>query len=205
MLFGCNSTETKQNNTQVSLSSEITYRGKQVDGVEWTDENGENSIIVTEYKSKNGQEIDIESEEWTIDQFPDYSEICLKSLDVPKNAPTWHICDSCTQPLTLIEYLTPSLEVVDINEDGKYELLYFYHLVPDGIEPSQLFLTLYFKGQKYQLQGLLPIDPNEIELVSYLKTPSNNFDQLPGNVMNYCNQRWDKFVGEFKESLKKIE
>ncbi len=76
-----------------------------------------------------------------------------------------------------------------------------HHFVPDGIDPSKLFLTIYYKNKKYWLTGDLPIELHAINEVSYIKNPSPAFSDLPNVVQDYCYKKWDKFVDNFKTEM----
>ncbi len=82
------------------LPKGVSFRGKRVDAYKWQDANGENFIIVSEYKSLKGKEIDMEDENWTIDQFPDYSEMCMQSYRKTASGVSQilNICDTSTLP-----------------------------------------------------------------------------------------------------------
>ena len=179
----------------------VDYRGKIIDKYHWEDGLGNNYIIATEYKSAKDKELDLESDEWVNNPIiPDYSEMCIKSyiFNTGKLQQIYNFCDSTTLPMATIEYINQSIETTDLDKDGQVEIYYMYSVIPDGIDPAQVYLVVSYKSDKTVIRGILPIGEENSSL-AFDKIYDDKFDTLPIEVQTHAQKKWDKTMRQALE------
>lgn len=174
-------------NNMDTIPSQIKYEGEVVDAKIWKDKSGEHYIFVTE--KKQGEYL---TESW------------LSKLNAYRytKADTgfilgWQVRDNASISPE-INYLSKSLTVKDIDNDGEAESWFFYSINEDGADPMPLKMILYSKGKKLAIRGTIPRSITDLNL--YKKTI--HAKGINKTIEDYASKEWDSVAtGEMKRLI----
>ena len=166
----------------------IKYDGKIVASAKWTDNNGENYIIVTETEEKN-QNADNRMKELFAYQYVVNGD-GMKQL--------WKINDfikDCPVDITL-QYMPKSLSVTDLNKNGIAETTFLYRMSCKGdVSEDDMKLMMHEGETKYAIRGSMKLKMAG-ETYGGKMNVDASFDKAPKEFLNYAKQEWNKFQTE---------
>jgi len=175
------------------VPADMKYKGRISGGAKWKDDNGENTLIITETEIQNGKSKD--GEEVTA------KEIFAYNFVVKDGATTllWQINDfvkDCEFDLFL-NYNLNSLTITDLNKNGIGESTFLYRMsCRSDVSPDELKLMMHEGKDKYALRG-----ENRIKFTTDGQTVTQGgdykvdaaFDKAPAGFLDYAKTQWDKF------------
>lgn len=172
------------------LPSSIKYKGKIVDGVSWTDKNGDNILIITQTSVRN---INADMREQYL-----YAYHYINYDD--GYSQLWSITDFVKSYCDVeAEYIPNSLEIIDIDNDGSAESLFIYKL--DGrcdVSPLAVKLMMHKGDTKLVIRGTIGFDEYDGRKTKGHKDFDAAFKNVSSSFKNYASEKWDKFVKNYK-------
>jgi hypothetical protein len=166
----------------------IKYDGKIVASAKWTDNNGENYIIVTETEEKN-QNADNRMKEMFAYQYVVNGDD-MKQL--------WKINDfikDCPVDITL-QYMPKSLSVTDLNKNGIAETTFLYRMSCKGdVSEDDMKLMMHEGETKYVIRGSMKLKMAG-ETYGGKMNVDTSFDKAPKEFLDYAKEQWNKFQME---------
>lgn len=187
------------------LMTGVEYEGKIVDKSLFENGLGKYYIILTTYQSKKGEEIDTESDEWQTsklgNKYPDYAAISLKSyaLDSTQYQQLYEWKDTATLPQSTITYCNGTFEVLDLDNDGKSEVLYIYE-IESAATPTPIVLVVGNQKRKATISGILPSNLEDFKKTIPQKQDVA-FSKLPTKIKAYANKKWAKKMAAQQKKL----
>jgi hypothetical protein len=161
-----------------------SVKGNIVDGANWTDAEGENTVLLTQTENRmvNGT------------QSQRIYAYCYK-----KEAGAWKQkwlvqdrIDDCEVDATC-EFLPQSLTVTDNDKNNTAEVTFLYKLSCKGdVSPDQKKLIMYEGNQKYAIRGTTIIEYNGGKEGGDKKIDPV-FNNAPRSLLDFANIQWDKF------------
>lgn len=142
-----------------SLSGSVSFRGKLLEAKEWSDNNGENLLVISRYLPP--AQIYPDNPDLTTESAFLYIRHFIK--EGPEFHLDWEKADSVTACTTDYWIGTPakSTSITDLDKDGVSEITVIYFNACRGdVSPSDMKLILTEGGNSYTLQGETYIDPD---------------------------------------------
>lgn len=177
----------------------IPYNGVFIDGVKWTDTEGNHIVFSTTtglYNSHNtGQEDGMNVEIFTYHYTYGDDVNFIKRL--------WEFSDSILDcPLaTTLEFIDGSLQVTDLNNDGVAEIWLVYRGGCSGdIAPFGMSIVMYEGNKKYTIDGNVKITLPENKQVGGEYKLDQYFQNLSGEFRQYASKLWEKYCFYFDYS-----
>lgn len=166
----------------------IKYDGKIVASAKWTDNNGENYIIVTETEEKN-QNADNRMKEMFAYQY---------TVNGDELKQQWKINDfikDCPVDITL-QYMPKSLSVTDLNKNGIAETTFLYRMSCKGdVSEDDMKLMMHEGETKYAIRGSMKLKMAG-ETYGGKMNVDASFDKAPKEFLDYAKEQWNKFQTE---------
>lgn len=187
------------------LMTGVAYEGKIVDKVLLENGLGKYYIILTSYQSKQGEEIDTESQVWQAsklgNKYPDYAEVGLKfyALDSTQYQQLYEWKDSATLPQSTLTYCNGTFEVIDLDNDGASEVLYMYQ-IESAKETTPVVLVVGNQQQKATISGRLPNNLEDLKK-EIPKKYDAAFAKLPPKIKAYANKKWSERISTQQKKL----
>jgi hypothetical protein len=178
-----------------SLSAEIRYQGKIVDGARWTDSNGENILVLTQTdkfptkgkKNSEGEDPSFDAEVYA------YNYV----IKGGKTLLLWKITDfmrDCAFDL-YAGFMKETLSITDLDSNGIAESSFLYKLsCRSDVSPDGLKLIMHEGATKYAIRGTTKLPPEygggEMNL-----DPA--FKQANDALRNFAVEQWNKNVTRY--------
>ena len=172
ILYGIrNAPENLKNKTEGNI---VAYAG-------FTDNNGFNSIVITETELSETKGKSLYGYHFLGD---DGSQLLWKIQDFIRD---------CEVDITL-EYIESSLAVSDINNNGIGESTFLYKLSCKGdVSPDDLKLIMHESDRKYAIRGSMDLDVTGYGLERGVMNIDASFNDAPEGFKKFAIERWNKF------------
>lgn len=166
-------------------AADALYEGELIDGAKWTDNNGDNVLIVSGKAIRRGN-----------------SGVSTQQVFgyhyATRNGRTellWKIQDAAENKCGAGKILASPVYVQDINDDGVAETMFVYNAAGscDAAAPAVYKLMLHSGAQKYAIRGTNAIK-NGNTTIGGEKTFDPAFDRAPAEFKNAASEFWDKYV-----------
>lgn len=129
--------------SSAEIPTGISYNGSYIDGLKWNDKNGKNYLIISALKQGT----------YGNDGYKSILFGCCFVDDGGSLKKLWEIKEDAVSVFADMEYVTGSLKVVDLDNDGIKENLFLYRKSTDGAGALPLKLIMHSGSKKYALRG----------------------------------------------------
>ena len=169
------------------IPKSVQYTGKIVQAVRWTDNTGDNIVILTKTdktQSKNAHD----------DSYSDgalYAYHYLVSGDSTKQ--TWKVSDYVKEcPVDMFLYFVDkTFAVTDLNKDGKAEMWIMYKVSCQGdVSPVPMKIIMYQDNKKFALRGTTRVEPSPNRFMGGEFSFDEAFKNAPAAFRQYAEQLW---------------
>jgi hypothetical protein len=170
-----------------SIPKSIQYRGNIVEAVRWTDDTGDNIVILTatdKTQSKNAPD----------DSYSDgalYAYHYLVSGDSTKQ--TWKVYDYVKEcPVDMFLYfLDKTFAVTDLNKDGKAEVWIMYKVSCQGdVSPIPMKIIMYQDNKKFAVRGTTKVKVSATDYMGGEYSFDEAFKNAPKEFRQYAEKLW---------------
>jgi len=166
-----------------SVPKNVKYIGNIINAIRWTDNIGDNVVILTKHKKK--------SNDGYIDHAL-YAYHYLISSDSSKL--TWKVYDNisdCDVDVFLY-FLEKSFAVTDLNKDGKAEIWIMYKVSCQGdISPVPMKIIMYQDKKKFALRGTTKVGVSTNEYMGGDFSFDDAFKTAPIEFRKYAEKLWN--------------
>ncbi len=182
-------TKTKKN----AIPKNIQYTGNIVQAVRWTDNTGDNLVMLTlsdKTQSKNAPD----------EGYSDgalYAYHYLLSGDSARQ--TWRIYDYVKEcPVDMFLYFVDkSFAVTDLNKDGKAEVWIMYKVSCQGdVSPVTMKIIMYQDNKKFVIRGTTRVKASATEYMGGTYLFDEAFKTAPAAFRQYAEQLWKQHKTE---------
>jgi len=164
----------------------VSYDGEIIESIQWKDKLGLHYLIIT-YESTGS----FFGPNWKA-ILRGYEYLVTKDkVDL-----VWDIIDYSTNPYTNVLFVSNSLRISDLNNDGICESMFIYVINPDGLDPAKAKLIFHNHSDKLAIRGLLPKIKDDDKL--YEKNVDNAFKSNKNEFLVEASNYWDKFYNYYK-------
>ncbi|PZR23296.1 MAG: hypothetical protein DI539_03325 [Flavobacterium psychrophilum] len=175
---------------ETDIPKNISYKGKIVNAVRYTDANGDTIVITTE----TGTYTNIEDPESGSD-----SELYAYSYTLENGVwqLKWKVYDFIKEcPVDIqANYVKDTFAVTDLNKDNKAEVWLMYTTVCHGdVSPSNMKIIMYENGKKHAMRGENKVQVGNNEYMGGEYTFDNIFKQSPKEFRDYAAKLWNKHI-----------
>ena len=170
-----------------SIPKSIQYKGNIVEAVRWTDNTGDNIVILTatdKTQSKNAPD----------DSYSDgalYAYHYLVSGDSTKL--TWKVHDYVKEcPVDMFLYfLDKTFAVTDLNKDGKAEVWIMYKVSCQGdVSPIPMKIIMYQDNKKFAVRGTTKVKVSATDYMGGEYSFDEAFKYAPVEFRQYAEKLW---------------
>jgi hypothetical protein len=172
-----------------SLPKSIRYSGKIVQALRWTDNAGENIVLLT----ATGQ---IQSKNAPDDGYSDgnlYAYHFLVFGDSIKQ--TWKVSDFVKEcPVDMFLYfIDKNFAITDLNNDGKAEVWIMYKVSCQGdVSPIPMKIIMYQDNKKYAMRGTTKVEVSPNKYMGGEFAFDEAFRNSPSEFRKYAEKLWQK-------------
>jgi len=172
-----------------SISKNILYTGNIVQAVRWTDNTGDNIVVLTlteKTESKNEPE-----EGYSNGSL--YAYHYLLSSDSAKQ--TWRVNDYVKEcPVDMfLNFVDKSFAVTDLNKDGKAEVWIMYKVSCRGdISPISMKIIMYQDNNKFAVRGTTRVKLSESDYIGGEYSFDEAFKKAPKEFQHYAENLWKR-------------
>lgn len=176
-----------------SIPKSIQYTGNIKQAVRWTDNTGENIVILTlteKTQSKNAPD----------DGYSDgalYAYHYLLSGDIAKQ--TWKVNDYVKEcPVDMFLYFVDkTFAVTDLNKDGKAEVWIMYKVSCQGdVSPIPMKIIMYQDNKKFAVRGTTRTKVSATDYMGGEFTFDEAFKNAPAEFRQYAEKLWKQNKNE---------
>ena len=182
---------TKPNTT--SLPKGIIFKGRIVDAARWTDDLGDNVIILTE--TGEYQSTTVKDDGYRDGELYGYHYLVqgdsIKLL--------WKVYDFIKEcPVELkASFIKNTLAITDLNHDGKAEIWMMYKTVCHGdVSPSTMKIIMYEDSQKFAVRGTNRVKLSANKFMGGEYSFDDAFKTGPEPFREFAKQLWQKNILE---------
>ena len=170
-----------------SIPKSIQYKGKIVEAVRWTDNTGDNIVILTatgQTQSKNAPD----------DSYSDgalYAYHYLVSAD--STMQTWKVSDYVKEcPVDMFLYFVDkTFAVTDLNNDGKAEVWIMYKVSCQGdVSPIPMKIIMYQDDKKFAVRGTTKVKVSATDYMGGEYSFDEAFKNAPVKFRQYAERLW---------------
>jgi hypothetical protein len=170
-----------------SIPKSIQYKGNIVEAVRWTDNVGDNIVILTaadKTQSKNAPD----------DSYTDgalYAYHYLISGDSTKQ--TWKVFDYVKEcPVDMFLYFVyKTFAVTDLNKDGKAEVWIMYKVSCQGdVSPIPMKIIMYQDNKKFAVRGTTKVKVSATDYMGGEYSFDEAFKNAPPEFRQYAEKLW---------------
>jgi hypothetical protein len=172
-----------------SIPNNIHFEGKLVQAVRWTENAGDNIVILTKTdktKSKNAPD----------DGYSDAALYAYHFLDSGKGMrQTWKVSDYVKEcPVDIILYFVDeAFAVTDLNKDGKAEIWIMYKVSCQGdVSPVPMKIIMYHDSKKFAVRGTTKVQVSANEYMGGDFTFDEAFKNAPLEFRQYAQKLWNQ-------------
>ncbi|POY38527.1 hypothetical protein C3K47_03790 [Solitalea longa] len=169
----------------------IKYKGKFIEGIEWTDKSGKNTLLLTET-----------GEQWKTNDDYNYREQYLYAyhyLTTDSLKLDWKIQDyvkECEVDV-LANFVKNSTSITDLNNDGVAEIWLIYRVACRGdVSPSTMKIIMHEGSKKYIVRGESKVKYSQTDYAGDKMVFDVSFNNAPESFKTYATQLWNKYVLE---------
>jgi hypothetical protein len=176
-----------------SIPKHIQYTGNIVQAIRWTDNSGDNIVILTvtdKTQSKNAPD----------DGYSDgalYAYHYLLSGDSSKQ--TWKVYDNVKEcPVDMFLYFVDkTFSVTDLNKDGKAEVWMMYKVSCQGdVSPIPMKIIMYQDNKKFAVRGTTRVKVSATEYMGGEYSFDETFKNAPKEFRQYAEKLWKQHKEE---------
>jgi hypothetical protein len=170
-----------------SIPKSIQYIGNIVDAVRWTDNTGDNIVILTSTDKT-------QSENAPDDGYSDgalYAYHYLVSGDSIKQ--TWKVYDYVKEcPVDMFLYFVDkTFAVTDLNKDGKAEVWVMYKVSCQGdVSPIPMKIIMYQDNKKFAVRGTTRVKVSATDYLGGEYSFDEAFKNAPAEFRQYAEKLW---------------
>ena len=176
---------------KTSIPGSIRYTGNIAHAIRWTDNTGDNVVILsTTDKTQTQNE-------------PDNSNGSLYAyhflISGNSNKQTWRVYDFVKDcPVDMIlEFVDNTLAVTDLNNDGKAEVWMMYKVSCQGdVSPVTMKLIMYEGNKKFAARGTTRVKVSETEETGGEYAFDDAFKKAPAAFRQYADKLWKEHKTE---------
>ena len=165
-----------------SVPQNIQYAGNIFQAVRWTDNTGDNIVILTINKSQSKNAPDEGYSDGAL-----YAYHYLVSADTTKQ--TWRVYDYVKEcPVDMFLYFVDkAFAVTDLNKDGKAEVWIMYKVSCQGdVSPVLMKIVMYHDNQKFAVRGTTRVGDS----MGGEYTFDDAFKKGPAEFRQYAEKLW---------------
>jgi hypothetical protein len=174
-----------------NLKGKFEISGTIINGMHWTDKNGDNYVVLTQtVKERTVEDIYVKTTNLFAWHYADFGTGAYREIrkiqDFTKD------CEFDN----MAAFLPATLSVTDLNKNGFAEVSFMYKLgCKSDVSPDILKLIMMENGEKYALRGetLILMDNTKY---GGKKEIDKSFNNAPQEFLNFANELWDKNVQE---------
>jgi hypothetical protein len=176
-----------------SIPKAIHYTGNIVQAIRWTDNTGDNIVLLTateKTQSKNAHD----------DSYSDgalYAYHYLLSGDSTKQ--TWRVTDYVKEcPVDMFLYFVDkAFAVTDLNKDGKAEVWIMYKVSCQGdVSPVPMKIIMYEDNKKFAVRGTTKVETSPKKFMGGEFTFDQAFKSAPAEFRKYAEKIWQQHKTE---------
>ncbi|MBN1638356.1 MAG: hypothetical protein JW866_05280 [Ignavibacteriales bacterium] len=183
-------------------STNLNYTGNALEILKWTDNSGQNTLILSITKEITKR--DSYGEEYFEKELYIYHYIKESNGKTKLSRKITDNIRDCPFDITL-EFIKNSLTITDLDKNGYSEICVLYKLCcRSDVSPSDMKLMMLEKGNKYALRGTMLVDiipqPELQEYIDeygwgkYKVDPA--FNSANSKLLKFAKQQWEKFKYE---------
>ncbi|WP_373512365.1 M949_RS01915 family surface polysaccharide biosynthesis protein [Persicitalea sp.] len=176
-----------------TVPKSISYTGNISQAVRWTDNTGDNIVILTvtdKTQSKNAPD----------DSYSDaalYAYHYLVSGDGPKQ--TWKVYDyvkECPADIFL-DFVDETFAVTDLNKDGKAEVWVMYKVACQGdVSPIPMKIIMYQDSKKFAVRGTTRVKVSATDYMGGEYSLDGAFKNAPAEFRQQAEKLWKQHATE---------
>lgn len=170
-----------------SILKSIQYKGNIVEAVRWTDNTGDNIVILTAtYKTQSKRAPDDSYRDGAL-----YAYHYLVSGDSTKQ--TWKVYDNVKGcPFDMFLYfLDKTFSVTDLNKDGKAEVWIMYKVSCQGdVSPIPMKIIMYQDNKKFAVRGTTKVKVSATDYMGGEYSFDEAFKNAPAEFRQYAEKLW---------------
>lgn len=185
--------------TNKDLPKTITYKGKVISSLKWTDKAGENILVLTNVEAfKSNKQIanDIDMVNYDAELYAYHYVKKGTSYEL-----LWKITDFAREcPFDiLVQFLDNSVEVTDLDNNGIAETWLIYRVAcRSDVSPATQKLIMHEGEMKYAIRGTTKIAMQGDPSYGGEMTLDGNFKGGKKEFRDYATKIWKKFEKEFE-------
>ena len=169
-----------------AVPKNVQYTGNIVQAVRWTDNTGDNIVVLTTDKTQSKSVSDVGYSDGAL-----YAYQFLVSSDSIKQ--TWKIFDyvkECPVDMSLY-FVDKTFAVTDLNKDGKVEVWIMYKISCQGdVSPVPMKIIMYQSNQKYAVRGTTKVQVSANEYMGGEFTFDDALKRAPVEFRQYAEKLW---------------
>lgn len=169
--------------------------GNIVNGAQWVDTKGTNTVLLTmeDYVEEYDDDAEMMMAEQTLHAYH-------YTTRNDRTVLTWDITDfvkECEFDI-ILGFIDGSLEITDLDDNGIGESSFLYKLsCTSDVSPNTLKLMLHEMNQKYAIRGTTSIDLGDgLEELGGESVVDSVFSSAPETFLMYAEKKWEEFKKE---------
>jgi len=170
-----------------SLPQETRNKGKIIDAVRWTDDDGEHTLVTTETGEIGGAEHTKSAGLFAFHYLSRQN----------KNELTWKMNDAIKDCPVDVEvgFVRNTFAVTDIDKNGKAEIWLMYTTACRGdVSPANMKIIMYESGKKYAARGTNKVKISDTESEGGEYVFDDAFKNAPSAFRHYADKLWQKNI-----------
>lgn len=176
-----------------NLSSNLSYKGKIVDGAAWSDNNGMNYIILTESEIST-KKINPHEAELSKRIYAYHYAVSNGNTKLLREVKDYTL--ACEFDGFAAEFFPGAIHLSDVDTDGYAEVGFAYQLdCSNDWGPNSAKVMLLENGDKYPIRGVTTIkfgEPGEEELLGGEYKLGKEFNDAPAGFKEQAMKIWNK-------------
>lgn len=173
-----------------SIPNSVKYTGKIIKAVQFSDNDGEHIVILTETGIVDGTEEDSGS-----------ASLFAYCHNVKENVPTlaWQVKDFINNcPVEIkANFLPGTFAITDLDKNGKAEIWLMYKTVCHGdVSPSNMKIIMYEGKSKHAMRGTNRVKYDDKHFMGGEYTMDIAFKNTPAVFKQYAKNLWNKNILE---------
>jgi hypothetical protein len=175
-----------------SVPKNIQYAGNIVEAVRWTDNTGDNIVLLTINKSQSKSAPD--------DSYSDGALYVYHFIVLGDSTkPTWRVYDYVKEcPVDIILYFVDkTFAVTDLNKDGKAEVWIMYKVSCQGdVSPIPMKIIMYQDNKKFAVRGTTRVKLSATDYMGGEYSYDEAFKNAPAEFRQYAEKLWKQHKTE---------
>jgi len=173
----------------------ITYEGRIINAVNWTDKKGKHIIITTETGIHNSSKFSHDDNDGADAELFAYHYIKIGNSYKLQ----WKVYDYISDCPVDIEanFIKNTLHITDLDNNGLVEVWLMYTKVCHGdVSPSEMKIIMYQGNQKYGMRGENRIQLNENEYMGGDYKFDKDFEESPAGFKKFARIMWNENIDQ---------